>query len=80
MIKRIIEVFSSIDDEWICDFEIDKSWTADKLHSCFIEYDEKNPFVYGTYKLTAEQIKLLGGAHLLEINDGNADFFLSYEV
>ena len=77
MITRIIEVFSSTTEEFICEFTLDDSWTVSKLHE-IVKIDENDHIIYLIYKLSRAQVFVLGGSHLLELNDGNVDFFLSY--
>ena len=77
MITRIIEVFSSTTEEFICEFTLDDSWTVSKLHE-IVKIDENDHNIYLIYKLSRAQVFVLGGSHLFELNDGNVDFFLSY--
>lgn len=77
MIVRVIEVFSTLNDELICELELSQFWSIEKLKEIVvIDYDDSN--IHLIYRLSKAQVIVLGGSELLELNNGNIECFLSY--
>ena len=77
MIIRLIEVFSSDNDEFICCFNLESFWNSENLRT-IVDINSNDPEIYDMYRLDDSQVTLLGGEHLLRLNNGKVECFLSY--